>query len=79
MFWPFYFVLCDVFKTVLIFIHNFHKGNFVIHVMNFLATFCNSVTEMSKIWDTLYKNYSELACTGCLAECGACSLYLQTH
>jgi len=62
-FWPIFLGLCVIFKTGLIFIHNFCKGNFVIHIMNFVVTCYNSVTEMSKIWGTLYINCSELACT----------------
>lgn len=58
-----FFFLCFIFKTGLIFILNFCKSNFVIHIMNFLVTYYNSVTKMSKIWGTLYINYSELACT----------------
>jgi len=58
-----FFGLCFILKTGLIFIRNSCKGNFVIHIMNFVVTYYNSVTEMSKIWGTLYINYSELACT----------------
>ena len=62
-----------MFKTGLIFIHNIFKGNFEIHIMSFVVAYYNSVTEMSKIWGTLYINCSELACTKCPAECGTCS------
>jgi len=44
-----------MFKIGLIFIHNFFKGNFGIHIMNFVVTYYNSVTEMPKIWGTLHK------------------------